>query len=99
MFRQDAVPLGVRFTLSSHGKHIARMSSRTKEAGANSEAIEIRAKDNRRIIVLNARLFGGYPVSLDAYANIEGPDALLPYLNEMILRSGFGGSKSAAEVD
>jgi hypothetical protein len=75
------------------------MSSRTKEAGANSEAIEIRAKDNRRIIVLNARLFGGYPVSLDAYANIEGPDALLPYLNEMILRSGFGGSKSAAEVD
>ena len=75
------------------------MSSRTKEAGANSEAIEIRAKDNRRIIVLNARLFGGYPVSLDAYANIEGPDALLPYLNEMILRSGFRGSKSAAEVD
>src|SRR3989344_682190 len=99
MFRQDAVPLGFRFTPSSHGKHIARASSRTKEAGANSEAIEITAKDNRRIIVLSARLFGGYPVSLDASATIEGQDALLPYLHEITLRSRFGGSKSAAEVD
>ena len=88
-----------RFTDLSGTNPAARARASTKKDRSNSVRPELRLKDNRSTIVLNARLFDGYPVPLGGVISISKTDTRLGCNHEITLQHPFGGSNSAAEVD
>src|SRR3546814_17167130 len=88
------LPLGAsmrdfRFTALSKTNPSAPAQPGTKEDRSNSVSPEIRLQDNRRTIVLNARLFDGYPVLIEVLISISRTDKWLNCHHEINLQHSF----------
>src|SRR3546814_21190201 len=93
------LPLGAsmrdfRFTALSKTNPSAPAQPGTKEDRSNSVSPEISLQDNRRTIVLNARLFDGYPVLREDLISISRTDKWLRSEERRVGKEGVSPCRS-----